>query len=132
MRKPIASAKPGVSLVMTTDNETGKRKYHVSNRSVVYYEKGDNIKCRIINNITKSHNIEVNIWDLAKRRYRRAIRCYREDINSVLKVVYTDIPEYRDCDIGAIILEIMKNKSLDSHSLALHIFNVIHNLKDLL
>lgn len=129
MRKPIASARPGVSLVMTTDNKTGKIKYHVSNRSVVYHEKDGNVKCRVINNITKTHNDEVDIWDLAKRRYRRSIRLYREEIDSALKVVYTNIPEYRDCDISTIILDMRRNKFLSSEDLALRIFNVIHQQK---
>lgn len=129
MRKPIASARPGVSLVMITDNKTGKRKYHVSNRSVVYHEKDGNVKCKVINNITKTYNDEVDIWDLAKRRYKMTIRVYREEIDCLLKVVYTNIPEYRDCDISTIMLEVARNKSLPAEELAFCINNVIHNLK---
>ena len=129
MRKPIASARPGVSLVMITDTKTGRRKYHVSNRSVVCHEKDGNVKCKVINNITKTHNDEVDIWDLAKRRYRRTIRLFREEIDSILKAVYTNLPEYRDCDISAIMLEIRKNQSLSTEDLASCIFNVIHQQK---
>lgn len=127
MRKPVATARPNSSIVFVVDSMTGKPKYHVHNRSTVIYENRitGEYKSAMINRFVRSKTMEVNVWELAKRRYRRAIRVFRDQINSILLHVYTDIPDYRDCDVSDIIALIKSLTGVNIEDVALTIFNFI-------
>ena len=107
MRKPVASSKANSSIIMVVKN--GKKVFYVRNRLT-------------------TTELETNIWDLAQRRYRRAIRLFRENIDFILRQEFTDIPIYRDSDVSDIIRIIRNHKSEDS--LALIIKNHIENKKN--
>jgi len=102
MKKPVASSKANSSIVMVMKD--GKSIYHVRNRLM-------------------TQEIEITAWDLARRRYRRAIRIFRESIDEILRQKYSPIPVYRDSYVTDIMLVIRNHKG--ENDLALEIFNLI-------
>jgi hypothetical protein len=84
MRKPVASSKANSSVIMVVDGKTGKQKYYVRNR------------------LTVNEN-DLDVWDLARRRYRRAIRIFREKIDDMLRKECPNVPVYRDSDVSDIL-----------------------------
>ena len=59
--------------------------------------------------ITSSEN-EVDIWEMAKRRYKRAIRIFRKRIDAIISEVYPTIPLYRDEDVSDLLSVMGNNK----------------------
>ena len=130
MTKHIASAKPGNSVILTTDLETGKKVYFVSNHQIITYENRETGEIRSFTaDRIMSKSEDLDIWDLAKRRYRRAIRIFRRIIDKVLSSAYKDIPVYRDSDISSIMLMIRCNRTADNRDLALTINKFIKKNK---
>jgi len=123
MKRPVASAKPNSSVVLISDCRTWRRKYHVFNKPFVVYEDRDTgeTKTRIVNRTTGGEML--NVWDLARKQYRRAIRIFRENIDGILSKRYSDKVVYRDCDISDILAIITQKGSEDD--VALTIFNFI-------
>jgi hypothetical protein len=106
MKKPVASSRANSSIVMVVDSKDGRTKYHVRNRLTV----------------KESH---VDVWDLAKRRYRRAIRIFRERIDSVLSEVYPNVPVYRDSDVSEIITFMHSLSGVNVEDVAHSIYQLI-------
>lgn len=125
MKRPVASAKPNSSVVLTSDCKTWRRRYVVFNKPIVVYEDRDSgfTKTRVVNRTTQTE-VEVNVWELARRRYRRAIRIFRETIDEALGKKYPHRIVYRDCDVSDIIA-LMHNHKGTEDDLALTIFNFI-------
>jgi len=123
MKRPVASAKPNSSVVLVSDIKTWRRKYLVFNKPFIVYEDRDTgeTKTRVVNRTTGDDML--NVWELAKKQYRRAIRIFREKIDGILAKRYPHKVVYRDCDVSG-ILSLMNGKDDDSE-MALTIFNFI-------
>jgi hypothetical protein len=131
MRRPVASAKPKSSVVSVVDLKTGRQKFHILNRSIVTEEDRQTGETRheIVDRFTSSSDMD-NIWELAKKRYRKAVRDFRETIDNILKEAYTDIPVYRDCDISDIMAVIRCQMGDDLKTLAHSIHSFIEERKN--
>lgn len=129
MKKPVASARPNCSVVL--DRRNGE-KYHVYNRSIVTHENRETgeTKHLIVDRFTRSGEMVTNVWELAKRQYRRAIRIFRQEIDLVLATMYRDIPKYRDCDVSTYISVIRTMQGTNIEKVALAIFEMIQKNKD--
>ena len=126
MRTLVASSRPKSSIIMVVDQNTGKPKYHVRNKTIPVSgdELTDTLRYKVKATVLY-REFGIGVLDLAKRRYRRAIRIYREKIDNVLRSNFTKIPDYRDSYISEIILLIDNQSQLSSKELALLINDFI-------
>lgn len=120
----VASAKPNSSLVL--DMRKGV-KYHLHNRQVIVWEdrRTGETRTEPIGKFVTSRDYNLDVLDLAKRRYRRAIRIFRETIDAILLKVYTTVPVYRDCYVSDIIALIHSHKATKIEELSPIIFEFI-------
>lgn len=80
------------------------------------------------NSICSKEN-ELDVIDLAKRRYNRAIRIFRQCINRVISHSYNSTPVYKDKDVSSIMSVIKQNKNLPKKKLAIIVYQFIINLE---
>lgn len=125
MKRPVASAKPNSSVVLISDCKTWRRKYHVFNKPFIVYEDRDTgeTKTRVVNRMTGDEML--NVWELAKKQYRRAIRIFREKIDEILGARYPHKVVYRDCCVSGILSLVNEGKGVSNNDMALTIFNFI-------